>query len=148
MTPETMHDDVFGELFYDPPLDQWCGEVAVAPEHRIEVTIWWDKETDGLFAPILERARRTYTGFVRRERENRIALAVALLQRYRGCVPEDEEMPDVEGIARGLKVTGITIAADGSATAYYDDPAELFGDHLIWAELGTDGAFIDFSLQG
>jgi hypothetical protein len=148
MPPDILHDDVFGELFYDVPMDEWCAEVALTPNHKIEIAIWWEEEKDGPFAPVLERARAAFQDFLQREGEHRQALAAALVQRYRGCTQEDEELPAPEEIARGLSASRIAIAADGSATVHYDDAAELFGDHCIFADLDADGRFLGFTLHG
>lgn len=148
MAPSTLQDDVFGELFYDAPMAEWRADVMLPRNGPVEIAIWWDEASDGPFAPVLERARLAYNNFCRREREHRQALAAALVARYRGWKPEGEALPDPRKIARGLTVSQIAIAADGSATAQYDDAAELFGDHCILADLDTDGVFSGFTLQG
>jgi hypothetical protein len=148
MLPDTLHDDVFGELYYDWPMKEWYAEVALAPKHQIEVAISWDEATDGPFAPILERARWTYTCFQHHEPKHRQALAASLVRRYWGWKRDDEEAPDAKEITEGLSVLEISIAADGSAIVRYEDAADLFGDHCIFAELSEYGHFLGFTLQG
>jgi hypothetical protein len=145
---DTIHDEVFGELLYDPPMQQWCAEVALTPKHRIEVAIWWDEDADEPFPPVLERARAAYRRFQWLEREHREALAAALIERYRRWQPQGEEPPTVADIARGLTLKTLDFAGDGSATLYYEDAADLFGDHCILAELDRAGGFAGFTLQG
>jgi hypothetical protein len=148
MTPETMHDAVFGELFYDPPLEQWWADVALTPEHRIEITIWWDEATDGPFAPVLDRARAAYLRFQLREPELRHALAIALMECHAGWAPPDGEAYHPDAVARGLTASEMSIRTDGSARVIYDDAAELFGDHYIVARIGRDGDFVGSELHG
>jgi hypothetical protein len=147
MEPVTLHDEVFGELGYDPPLEEWYARAALTPNRMIEVRIWWAEE-DGPFAPVLERARTAYQRFVQRESAHRIALATAMLERLCRREPPDEELPGCDEVAPGLTATQISIAADGSATVHYDDIAELFGDHCIFADLAADGLFTGFSIHG
>lgn len=146
--PGTLHDDVFGELGYDPSLGEWYAEVALTPNHRIEVAIGWTEEDNGPFPPVLRRARATFAKFREKEPEHRSALAVAMLQRYRNSARPLDRVPKVEIFARGLIAERIAIAADGSATVHYEDDAELFGDHCVMADLDTYGSFDGFSLQG
>jgi hypothetical protein len=149
MPPDTIHDDVFGELAYDPPMSEWYAEVEWAPKHPVEVTIWWDEAKDGPFAPVLERARTAYRRFVEREEAHRQALATAMLERYkRSQRPGGGALPGPTALARGLTLSSIAIDADGSATLHYDDAADLFGDHCILADLDAEGAFAGFTLQG
>jgi hypothetical protein len=148
MMADTLHDDVFGQLCYDAPMSEWYTEVSVTPELRSELAIWWDETRDGPFSPVLERARTCFLTFIEREPKHRQALAAALIHRYQGWKPKGEELPDPDEIARGLTVRRIAIAADGSALVHYDDAAELFGDHTIFADLDSSGVFVGFSLQG
>src|SRR5437870_3131667 len=43
---EPIHDEVFGELNYDPPTEEWCGEVVFAGR-PLDVAIWWYEPTHG-----------------------------------------------------------------------------------------------------
>jgi hypothetical protein len=149
MPHDTIDDEVFGELAYDPPMSEWYAEVEWAPKRPLEVTIWWDEAKDGPFAPVLERARTTYRRFVEREGAHRQALATALVERYkRSQRPGGRVLPEPTAIARGLTLLRMAIDTDGSATLYYDDAADLFGDHCIYADLDAEGAFVGFTLQG
>jgi hypothetical protein len=147
MPDDTIQDDLFGELCYDEPMQEWYGQVALTPKHQVEVAIWYD-EDDGPFAPVLERARSAYQRLREREWEHRQALAVALVKRYGAGTPKTKPLPGVEKVARGLSLSQITFDADGSAMLYYDDAAKLFPDHAIFADLDAGGAFLGFTLQG
>lgn len=147
MIPDPLHDEVFGELGYDPPMEEWYANVPLSPEQIVEVAIYWDEETDGPFEPILDLARTAFRRLLQREPEHRRDLAVAMLKRYERCEP-DEELPTAEEVARGLAASRVSIRPDGSVLVIYDDPAELFGDHSIFAEVGIDGTFRGFTLQG
>jgi hypothetical protein len=147
MQPETLHDEVFGELTYDSPMEEWHAEVALSPDHVIDVSIWWD-ETDGPFPPVLGRARDALERFRQREPDHREALAAAMVERHRRSARPQEELPESNALARGLTAEQLSIAGDGSATVRYDDETELFGDHCIMVNLAADGSFIGFTLLG
>src|SRR5262245_21250074 len=146
MEQESLYDGLFGELNSDHPMEEWYAEVVFSPGHKVDVTIWWSESENGPFPPVLQRAREAYRQFSQREDSHREQLAVAMIERHRTFATE--EPPPAAEIARGLRVERLAIAPDGSATAHYDDAAELFGDHCIWAELDTNGSFIGFSIQG
>jgi hypothetical protein len=148
MPPDVIMDDLFGALFYDPPMGEWRADVVLNETNQIEVTIWWDESTDGPFDPVLERARLAYSTFIYKEESHRQSLAAAMLKRYQRCKPDDEPLPERDLIASGLRARGITFSPNGSATVYYRDDAELFGDHCIFADLDSAGHFIGFTLQG
>ena len=147
MEQDAIQDEVFGELNYDPPMQQWFADVELTPDCRIDVTIWWNEE-DGPFAPILARARETFLRFREREPEHREALALAMLERYRSSKRSQEDIPDADELVEELIPEQLSIITDGSADVLYDDASDLFGDHCIMAELDLDGSFIGFSLQG
>jgi hypothetical protein len=148
MELETIDDAVFGELGYDQPMEEWYAVVALTPSRRIEVTIWWVEADDGPFPPVLACARQAYLLFREREPEHRQALAVAMLKRYRRSARLQGALPEAKALARKLTAEQLSIAADGSATAHYDDATELFADHSIMAEFDPDGSFLGFTLQG
>ena len=148
MQPDTLNDEVFGELGYDPPLEEWYGRVELAHGQIIEVRIWWADGKDGPFAPVLDCARVALRRFREREAEHRRLLTATMLERYQGWTYEEDAPPDAKTLAAALTATQLSIRTDGAATAHYDDATELFGDHLISAELNSDGWFSGFSLQG
>ena len=39
MPPDTIQDELFGEMFHDVPMGEWCAQAALTPKHRIEVAI-------------------------------------------------------------------------------------------------------------
>jgi hypothetical protein len=146
MEQEPLYDGLFGELNYDPPMEEWYAEVVFSPGHEVDIAIWWSESENGPFPPVLQRAREAYQRFSQHESNHRERLAAAMIERYREFATE--ELPTTAEVARGLRVERLAIAPDGSATAHYDDAAELFGDHCIWADLDTNGSFIGFSIQG
>jgi hypothetical protein len=147
MELDPIQDDLFGELNYDPPMQEWYADIELTPDCSIDVTISWDAE-DGPFAPVLARARAAYLHFRQREPEHRKALAKAMLERYRNSGRIQEDMPDADELADELIAEQLSIATDGSAIVHYDDPTDLFGDHCIMADFDVDGSFIGFTLQG
>jgi hypothetical protein len=148
MRPHALHDEVFGELSYDPPLEEWYTAVEPTPGRPIDVTIWWRDGADGPFAPVLARAREAFARFCEREPLHRQALADAMLERYRRSARPREKLPTSRTLARALVATQLSIATDGSATVHYDDNTELFADHSIVVDLNADGSFRGFTLQG
>jgi hypothetical protein len=148
MEPDTINDEVFGALGYDPPLEEWYARVVLHPEREIDVTIWWTETKDGTFRPILERTREAFLRFQRHETEHRLALATDMLRRYRDSARIDMELPEADEFVKSLAVTKMAFASDGSATVDYDDLTELFGDHSIVADIRADGVFDGFSLHG
>lgn len=147
MPEESNPDPVFGELGYDPPMEQWYAKVALTPGHEVEVAIWWD-ETEGPFDPVLKRARAAFQRFLRSEHRHKESLAAAMLERYRTQAAADQILPATAEIARGLCASHISIAHDGSMSVYYRGGEDMFGDHSILADFAADGTFDGFSLQG
>jgi hypothetical protein len=148
MQPHALHDDVFGELSYDPPMEEWCTSVELTSGHSIDVALWWRESEDGPFAPVLARAREAFSQFCEHEPLHRLALATAMLERYRRSARPCDKLPAPQVLARALIATQLSIATDGSAIAHYDDNTELFADHAIMVDLTADGSFRGFTLQG
>jgi hypothetical protein len=148
MQPHALNDDVFGELSYDPPLEEWYTSVEPTPGHPIDVTIGWREHEDGPVAPVLARARESFSRFCECEPLHRQALAVAMLERYRRSARPCEKLPAPSALAQALVAKQLSIAADGSAIVHYDDNTELFADHVIMVDLNAEGSFSGFTLQG
>ncbi|WP_373426576.1 DUF2262 domain-containing protein [Microbacterium trichothecenolyticum] len=65
---------------------------------------------------------------------------------------EDDDAPDPapitrETFAERIRLSELGIAADGSATPYYDD-GDLFIGHVIVIDLQADGSLTDASIAG
>ena len=127
--PVVVVDEVLGELTLDKDLDMFEGEVLWRGE-QICVSLEVDEVNEGTWADARRAMKEMLTEQDRWDGDMRASAARELTElacEWRESA--DEEVPEIteESFARRIELRSITMDADGSFSAYFDDDDMFFG---------------------
>ena len=127
--PVVVVDEVLGELTLDKDLDMFEGEVLWRGE-QICVSLEVDEVNEGTWADARWAMKEMLTEQDRWDGDMRASAARELTElacEWRESA--DEEVPEIteESFARRIELRSITMDADGSFSAYFDDDDMFFG---------------------
>jgi hypothetical protein len=136
-------DEVLGHLDWDDTIDRWSGNISIASDVIVELSIC----SDGFSTQsVLENARRTFLKLRANCQEASNHIADRLLGAY------NESWNDGSPVSRDQFLSRISPAAiglyhDGSAEFLYEDGGQ-FGGHLILIYVSAEGDLEDVTLEG
>ena len=127
--PVVVTDEVLGELTLDKDLDMFEGEVLWRGE-QICVSLEVDEVNEGTWADARWAMKEMLAEQDRWDGDMRASAARELTElacEWRESA--DEEVPEIteESFARRIELRSITMDADGSFSAYFDDDDMFFG---------------------
>ena len=127
--PVVVVDEVLGELTLDKDLDMFEGEVLWRGE-QICVSLEVDAVNEGTWADASRAMKAMLAEQDRWDGDMRVSAARELTElacEWRESA--DEEVPEIteESFARRIELRSITMDADGSFSAYFDDDDMFFG---------------------
>ena len=134
-------DPALGRLKWYADDDQWVAEVALVPDHSIEVIVEFHEGEDDENA-VIDQASRWLARVRQREPEYRAWSAERLVH---GRWNKDEPMTAAD-IAGLLCLLSIVCGPDGAAELFWDDDDRLFYGHSIGTRLGPDGECVEVEM--
>lgn len=132
--PVVLNDEELGELSLDKDLDMFEGGISWRGED-IDISLEVDSSSEDTWTAAVAAMKQMMTDQDRWDRDMRAFAARQLTElacEWRESA--DEDVPEIteESFARRIELRSITMDADGSFSAYFDDDDMFFG-HCVTA---------------
>ena len=140
---EAFFNDVFGRLTWDDVLGCWLGGIDWPPGQHTEVALWLSEDLAGG----LRTAAEGLEWLQDHEGQARRCAAEEMLEVYNNAWQDEAGPLTGAELFRRLELVRIGFEEDGTLLLTYD-AGELFGGHVVDAELGPDRSFRGADLVG
>ncbi|HZS04746.1 MAG TPA: DUF2262 domain-containing protein [Blastocatellia bacterium] len=140
---DTVNDEQFGHLTYDPHLDWWAGVVELPDEAGSKLYTHTPEEGG---KAITQQAREAFGIIAGSFDQIRQKACDERLEIHNESWNEGDPI-DAETFKRRLTLESITLYPDGSAEIYFGDD-DMFWGHAIIVSMSEEGGFTDAIIAG
>lgn len=143
MSRPALHDELLGELEFNPETGAWQAEWEFAPGHPVELLIHHEQAMDAVPGEV----KRLLLTLKDKDPSVREEVARKLIRLCNEDWNPDEQLTEDEFAGR-VKLQGVNVSAETARAELFYDDDDIFAGHSISVFMGSDGRLSEPNLAG